>query len=152
MNNQFAEGTWFGVPLKQGGFALGRVARHSPSKEIVLAYFFGPKRDVLPKIEELQSLTAEDAIKVMMVGYLGLDSGSWPIIGSSEPWDRADWPIPWFIRRDELSGTAWAVSYADDNPNQVVSEERIPYDTPGLERDALYGDKAAEHVLSSVLA
>src|SRR5690242_8796161 len=96
MNNQFAEGTWFGVPLNQGGFAIGRVARHSPSREILLAYFFGPRRTTLPKLDELQSFAPEDATKIMMVGYLGLDSGSWPIIGSAKAWDRTAWPIPQF--------------------------------------------------------
>ncbi|MEK6234968.1 MAG: immunity 26/phosphotriesterase HocA family protein, partial [Planctomycetales bacterium] len=94
MEAQFAEGTWFGVPLHQEGYAVGVVARHSPSKEIVLAYFFGPRRDSLPETSQLQHLTPDDSLKVLMVGFLGLKEGSWPIIGKTTTWSRDCWPIP----------------------------------------------------------
>lgn len=147
----YKEGTWFAVPLRQGGYAVGRVARHTPKGEIILAYFFGPKRERVPTLEEIDRLEPAEAIKVMRVGYLGLLDGSWPVIGDSPRWERERWPIPAFIRKDDLSRTAWRVIYSDDDPNTVVSEQRIPYEAAGLEKDSLLGDKAVEAVLSQIL-
>ena len=148
----YREGTWFAVPLRQGGYAAGRIARHSPKGEIILAYFFGPKREAIPTLEELEKLTPDSAIKVVKVGALGIIEGSWPIVGDSPAWEREEWPIPPFVRKDDIGKAAWRVVYADDNPNQVISEHRIPYDSSGYESDGLYGAGAAEVVVSRMLS
>lgn len=147
----FKEGTWIAVPLRHGGYAVGRVARYTPKGEIILTYFFGPKRERVPTLDEIEHLKPREAIKVIRVSALGLLDGSWPIIGDSAQWEREKWPIPAFIRRDPLSRTAWRVVYADDDPNSVPSEVRIPYETAGLEPDRLSGGKAAEVRLSKIL-
>jgi len=91
----YKEGTWFAVPLRGGGYATGLVARHIPGEgKIVLAYFFGPKRQTIPSMEELEGLTPDMAIKVIRVGDLGLFEGSWPIVGDSPKWQRERWPMP----------------------------------------------------------
>jgi hypothetical protein len=144
----YREGTWFAVPLRQGGYVVGRVARHTVGGKIVLAYFFGPKHDGVPTLPEIETSEPATAIKIMMAGDLGFLDGSWPIIGDSLHWNRQDWPIPPFIRRDDLSRSAWRVIYSDDDTNKVVSEERIPYETQGLQDDVLSGHKAAEIHLS----
>lgn len=147
----YKEGTWFAVPLRQGGYAVGRVARHTIEGEIILAYFFGPKRDHVPALDEVDDLEPHEAIKVIMVGGIGLIDGSWPVIGDSPCWEHERWPIPAFIRRDDLSRTAWRVIYSDNDPNTVVSEQRISYDTAGLEPNSLHGHKAAEVYLTQIL-
>ncbi|MCA9090167.1 MAG: immunity 26/phosphotriesterase HocA family protein [Planctomycetaceae bacterium] len=148
----YKEGTWFAVPLRQGGYATGVVARHVPGEgKIILAYFFGPKRDTVATMEELGTLSPGDAIKVVRVGDLGIMEGSWPLIGESEQWDREKWPIPPFIRKDDISKTAWRVVYADDNPNEVILEESVSYETSEYERDALFGTGAAEIVVTQLL-
>lgn len=105
----------------------------------------------MPTLDEIDRLEPHEAITVMRVGYLGLLDGSWPIIGDSPGWEREKWPIPAFIRKDDLSRTAWRVTYSDDDPSAVVAEERIPYDSTGLERDSLAGDKAAEVHLTQLI-
>jgi hypothetical protein len=91
--------------------------------------FFGPKRDRVPNLEELTALRADGAVLVEGIGDLGLINGTWPIIGDSAQRDRVGWPVPVFIRRvGILVKAAWRVHYSDDDPNVVVSEERIPYD------------------------
>jgi hypothetical protein len=145
-------GTWFAIPLQNAGFAIGRVARHAPKGGIVLAYLFGPRRETIPYLQEIERLNPQDAIKVWMIGDLGILSGIWPVIGDSSMWTPEQWPTPNFIRKVDLGRQAWRVIYSDDNPNQVLSEERIPYDTPGLERDSLFGHKAAEFALSHLLS
>lgn len=147
----YKEGTWFAIPLRQGGFAAGRVARHS-GNGCILAYFFSPKRETIPTLEELENLTPDSAIKVLRAGDLGIIEGSWPIVGDSPQWERDKWPIPAFIRRDDIGKVAWRVLYADDNPLQVISEQRIPYDSTGYERDALSGAGAAEAHVSRMLS
>ena len=147
----FQEGTWFAVPLRPTGYAIGRVARHTPKGEIIVAYIFGPRRQHVPSLDEISDLSPSDAARVMQVGGVGLLDGGWAVIGNSSHWVRERWPIPHFIRRELLREVAWRVIYADDNPNKVVAEERIPYDTVGLEPDSLSGHIAAETELSDIL-
>ena len=147
----YREGTWFAIPLRQGGYAVGRVARHSGNGGI-LAYFFGPKRETIPTLEELETLTPDCPIKILRAGDLGIIEGSWPIIGDSPTWKREDWPIPPFVRKDDIGKAAWRVVYADENPLEVISERRIPYDSSEYERDGLHGAGAAEVVISKMLS
>src|SRR5262249_45824417 len=44
----FTEGTWFAVPLQNGGCGIGRIARHTVEGYVLLAYFFGPKKVNVP--------------------------------------------------------------------------------------------------------
>ncbi len=149
----YKEGTWFAIPLRQGGYAVGLVARHVPRVgRIILAYLFGPKRETIPSIEELENLTSDMAIKKAHVGDLHLIEGRWPIIGDSPNWRRERWPSPFFLRKEDLGKVAWRVEYDDDNPNRVISERRVPYDSTEYEGDGLYGAGAAEIVVSRMLA
>ncbi len=149
----YTEGTWFAVPIRQGGYAVGIVARTASEEDpIILAYFFGPKRDAVPTMEQVETLAPNSAIKVIPVSDMGIREGSWPIIGKSEHWDREAWAMPKFVRKDEIGKAAWLVAYADDDPNQVLSEKRIPYETSGYERDGLFGSGAAEIILGQILS
>jgi Immunity protein 26 len=147
----YREGTWFAVPLRKGGFAIGVVARATRSGKVILCYFFGPRQDSVPPLLEAERLAPGDAIRVVRVGDLSLIRGEWPIIGNSRIWDRASWPMPPFVRRSELSRRAWRVYYSDQDPNLVLGEEPEPYETTVLEPDAVYGAGAAEIVLTSQL-
>ncbi|WP_198432657.1 immunity 26/phosphotriesterase HocA family protein [Burkholderia ubonensis] len=109
----YSEGTWFAVPLRTGGYAIGVVARMAPKGKIVLAYFFGPKCDAVPALSEVEGLKPTDAIKCVRLGDLGMVNGEWPIIGASPGWAREDWPMPSFIKQDPLSNRVWLVRYAD---------------------------------------
>jgi hypothetical protein len=147
----YKEGTWFAVALKEGCYAVGRIARYAPKAKVLLAYLFGPKREQIPKLSEIEHLASHDAIRVIKVSDLGLYDGSWPVIGDSAYWERERWPIPPFIRKDELTLSAWRETYSDDNLETVVSEQRIPYESTGLETAGFYGSGAAEYVLSKLL-
>jgi hypothetical protein len=101
----YGEGDWFAVPLREGGFAVGVIARAMPHKEgILLGYFFGPRRDDVPTLDELKSLSASDAVLVDRFGHLGLVRGTWPLLGRIDGWDRGAWPTPAFGRFEELTG------------------------------------------------
>jgi Immunity protein 26 len=149
----YNEGDWFAVPLQDGGFAVGVIARAMPRKEgVLLGYFFGPRRQAVPKLEELSGLSASGAVLVEMFGDLGLIRGMWPLLGRVTGWDRSAWPTPAFGRFEELTGRAFKVIYDDTNPNRVVREERIdPSELADLPQDGLSGAEAVEIVLTSLL-
>ena len=146
----YHEGSWFAVPLINGGFAAGLVARMSPQGKIMLAYLFGPKRPAMPTLAELQSLTAQDALKAIRTGDMALANGRWPVLGDAERFDRNDWPVPVFIRRSDTLKRAWQATYADD-PAKPEREVSVPYETEGLESDSLYGYGSTELLLTKLL-
>jgi len=87
------------------------------------------------------------------VGDLSLLDKTWPIVGQLPFWRREEWPMPPFVRRDELAKRAWRVQYADNDANRVVAEE--PLNCPNiseLERDAVLGAGSAEIVMTRMLA
>lgn len=148
----YREGALFAVPLRNGGFSLGVVARMAPKGKIILAYFFGKKFDVVPSFADISSkLRSIDAVKCLRVGDLGLVNGEWPILGDMPSWSRKDWPIPVFIRRDVLSGRVWRVIYSDSDPSKLDKEEFSSHDPKGIEESDLYGYGAVELVMTKLL-
>ncbi|WP_437484567.1 Imm26 family immunity protein [Sorangium sp. So ce1014] len=146
------EGTWFAVPLRSRGFAIGVVARTSSGGGVVLSYFFGDVWEQPPPLKDVKRLRSESAVRILRVGDLGLIDETWPVIGRDPDWQRSEWKVPEFLRRDELSRKAWKVAYSDCDANVVVSEVRTAYEETGLERDAVLGAGAAEIVLTRLLA
>ena len=147
----YRSGHSFAVPLRTSGFAVGIVARANPNG-ILLGYFFGPRHDDIPSVHDAKDLKANDALLVCRFGHLGLTQGTWPLLGRLEGWDQSDWPIPVFVRYEELSGRSFSVFYADDDPNKVIREEQVP---PGSSeqgpKDGLFGAGAVEKVLTALL-
>lgn len=148
----YREGDWFAVPLQDGGYGVGIVAR-ADLKGVTLGYFFGPKREAVPSLEEVAQLRPVDAVLVGMFGDLGLIRNEWPVIGSVEGWDRNEWPMPVFVRYEELTGRTFHVFYDPDHPNRVIREEQVP---PGEAeqgpQDGLMGFGYTEAVLTRLLA
>jgi len=148
---QYSEGDWFAVPLREGGFGIGVVARANPDG-VLLGYFFGPRRDFPPSVDEVTDLKATDAVLVRKFGHLGLAQGKWPIVGRAPGWDRDDWPMPVFVRYEEVTGRSFRVFYEDSDPNKLVREEQVE---PGAAeqgpKDGLLGAGAVEKVLTTQL-
>ena len=158
MKLPYREGTWFAVPLKQSGFAVGVVARNSKPPGCLLCYFFGPRRNSIPTLAEVERFMPNDAIRVFRVGDLHLikgrpPRGTWPIIGHSISWKRTDWPMPPFVRREPLTNPprAWRVYLSDTDTLSIDREEPEPYDSL-LEPYMLAGAEAAEIMLTKMLA
>jgi hypothetical protein len=151
MRLPYTEGTLFVVPLRKGGFATGLVARTTNKGRVVLAYLYGPKLTERPSIEKLEPLTPRQALRVLRIGDLSLINGDWPILGQLNHWDRNEWPIPNYVRRDDLSKKAWKVFYSDINPNQLLREEPWSYDDYSLQSDSVYGSGAVELVMTKLL-
>jgi hypothetical protein len=148
----YKEGTLFAVPLRRGGYAVGVVARTSPDG-IMLAYFFGPARKTVPTADEVSGLRPGDALRVARVGDLSLVDKTWPLIGQLQSWNRHEWVMPPFVRRDDVTKKAWRVQYSDTDANRVASEETMAYPQASeFERDAVLGAGAAEIRLTKLLA
>lgn len=151
MRQSYQEGSWFAIPLLDGGYGWGLVARLSPGSKIMLAYLFGPKLPRLPSLEELNTLQPHDAVKVLRVGDMALASGHWRVLGEVADWNPAQWPMPQFLRRADALKRAWRVTYSDADPSRSEREESVPYDTQGLETDSLYGYGSTELLLTRLL-
>src|ERR1700736_2791876 len=107
MKLPYSEGSVFLVPLKTGGFARGVVAR-APKRagKVLLGYFFGPR---VPSTNDalLSDLDPANAVLRIRFGDLHLIDGTWAIVGRVPNWDRSDWPMPDFVRRELLTTRAW---------------------------------------------
>lgn len=120
----YKEGDWFAVPLSGPGYGVGVIARAQPKYGgVLLGYFFGPGRVNVPSLGEVESLTPADAVLVRRFGHMKIRQGRWPIIGNRNEWSRTNWPMPVFIRRPSM-GPAMLVTYADDDPNRMVSSAK----------------------------
>jgi hypothetical protein len=148
----YGEGDWFGIPLRTGGFGLGLIARAS-SSGILLGYFFGPRSWQQPTKDGSTGLTKEDAVLTARFGDLNLKQGEWPIIGKDTNWDRDKWPVPIFIRPEQLSGRTYRVFYGDDELGRPAEERLIlPDASIGGPPDLLYGAGAVEKTLTRLLS
>ncbi|HQZ15389.1 MAG TPA: immunity 26/phosphotriesterase HocA family protein [Vicinamibacteria bacterium] len=149
----YEEGDWFAVPLRNRGFGVGVVARSGPSGRVLFGYFFGPRREAVPAIDELRGYAAEQAVLVGQFGDLGLMNGTWRILGRQDPWERSAWPMPPMARVDVVSGQARKVTYSQDDPNQAISETPCGLEEARLlPRDSLMGAGAVEIRLTSLLS
>jgi hypothetical protein len=145
------EGDWFAVPLREGGFAVGVVARLS-SDGVLLGYFFGPKLAKAPALAVVVDLKADDAILVARFGHLGISQGKWPTLGRVDAWERDRWPMPLFGRYEELKGRSFKVRYDENNPNKMLDREQVlPGSSEQLPKETLLGAGAAEKVLTALL-
>lgn len=59
----YREGDWLGVPLREGGYAVGLVARANPDG-VLLGYFFGPRRMEVPMLGDVKNLVPAHASKI----------------------------------------------------------------------------------------
>jgi hypothetical protein len=146
----YEDGDCFAVPLRNGGYGVGLVARHD-GRGGVVGYLFGPRTDEIPTLDDVAGLRARDAVRVVRFGDLGLVRGKWPILGRLDGWLAEDWPLPDFGRRG-LDGT-FRVIYSTDHLAGPALEERISdHECNRLPRDALSGAGAVERVLTSLLS
>ena len=152
MKLPYEEGSVFAMPLRNAGFARGVVARAPRRGKILLGYFFGPRLETSEEAM-FDDLHPNLAMARIRFGDLGLFEGRWLIIGKVPNWNRADWPIPDFVRRDPISKKAWLVRYVNDDPLRSVSELLSNYDDMQLlDSDGLFGSGAAEAKISKLLA
>ncbi len=150
MTLPYFDGSTFLVPLRNGGYARGVVARASPEGKGVMGYFFGPRLSSTVGVA-WDDLDPANAILRIRFGDLGLINGEWPIVGEIRNWNRSEWPMPDFVRRDPLGRLKpILVRYADDDPNRIETEYAIDDDS-GMLPDSSAGYGAVEIKLTKLL-
>jgi hypothetical protein len=146
----YSEGTVFVLPLRKGGFARGVVARMD-GKGGILGYFYGPKYQSIGEANQIKDISPLNTIFRGIFGDPGLINGEWTIIGQIENWNREKWPMPLFIRTDELSKKAWLSEY-DENTFKCVSETKVdPIYKSRYPEDGSWGYGAIEIHLTKLL-
>jgi hypothetical protein len=147
MKNNYQEGDLFGVSLRGGGWCLGVVARKPKGGKVLLGYFFDPRLHELPSIDNLPSLIPSKARRVARFGDLNLIKGKWPIIGRITNWRRADWPMPQFISHDPLVNRAYLITYADDDPAEIIDKKLCSNIVSNYAEAGLWGAGYTEIIL-----
>ena len=146
----YVEGSVILVPLRNGGFARGVVARSRPTGKILLGYFCGPRRASIDEAN-FNDLDPSRAILRIRFGHLGLINGKWQVRGTLPTWDRDHWPMPDFVRRDPLGILKpRLVRHSNVDPLVIEAEYVIDNDME-LEVDSLYGAGAVEIKLTKLL-
>ena len=123
----FRDGDWFAVPLRDGGFAVGVLAL-ATKRGVLFGYFFGPKRNTVPTLEDTRGLTSRRAVLMCQFGPLGLTGETWPILGHDPAWDQVAWPVPELHRHEGLTGRSYLVTYSDDDRLEPVSQREVSYE------------------------
>jgi Immunity protein 26 len=145
----YSEGSLFLVPLRDTGYARGVVGRAAKKGKVLFGFFFGPRLSSPSAITE-DELFPKRAILCARFGDLGLINGKWLIHGKVTKWNRSEWPMPEFARREAISSKVWRVKYRDDDPNKIEDESVANFATK-LEPDRLCGHGAIEIHLTKLL-
>jgi hypothetical protein len=150
----YREGDWFAVPLQDGRYAAGLVARSASYGKVVFGYFFRLNTIGLPSLQDLQRLTAQDSSFRALFGDLELYKGGWPLIGHADPWDRAAWPMTPFVRLDDgAPDRAYKRFYSEDEPARMIREVNCSSDeAKSFPRDGVWGSGAIERHLTRMFS
>jgi len=96
--------------------------------QILFDYFFGPRKLTLTDGGN-NVLQPSGSIFSGRFSNVGLEDGSWPLIGRHSDWTRSEWPMPAFCVHNQ----ALKVVYSDENPNEelevtsVQQKSALPY-------------------------
>jgi hypothetical protein len=117
-----------------------------------LGYFFGPTRQHLPTAADVENLHAADAVLIQRFGDLGIIEGRWPLITTTRPFERAEWPVPLFARIDLLDPTiGYVAEYSQESGEYVGTSVRDARSLVGMWWDALSMAGAVETILTQLL-
>ncbi len=146
-----SEGSWVVVPLRNGGWGLGLVARRGGEGGL-LGYFFGPRRTDRPVLDDVRGHRSEDAVTVAYFSEARIVDGTWPVLGTLPSWRREDWPVPdfGFRYRDEPPERR----HFDDSLHWTGSERMTieDYERLRLPDSAFFGTEAIELTLTRLLS
>lgn len=151
--HNYGEGDWFGVPLGDGRYVLGRISRHSSG--IVFGYFFAPALHAVPSLHDALGKRAEDSFLQMRFSHLAIRDGEWPVVGGAGAFDRSAWPLLEFENRLVVEGrpdVLYAVQLDEATVSRELSVRKVDLTEAGRRPDqALFGAAAAVTHLRSVL-
>jgi hypothetical protein len=152
---KYNEGQWFAIPLRTSGYGLGIIVRGSYKTKGGLGYFFGPKYGNLPGEETTCQKDSREAVLIAKFGDLGIITGRWPLIQSSSPFSREEWPVPKFGIAASLMPNKGIIREYDLNDfrhQRLISEIVVDIkEIVGLPEDVEMGGGAIEIRLTKLL-
>jgi hypothetical protein len=149
---RYREGDWFAVPLRDGGYSGGLIARTNPGG-VLLGYLFGPLRSEIPELEDVAGLRPGDAVLIGKFGHLGIVQGKWPLLGRVDGWGPAGAVDAGVRPLRGADRAVFPVFYDDDDPNRVLHEELVaPGEAEQAPKDGMMGAGFAEGALTRLLA
>jgi hypothetical protein len=153
--NKYKEGQWFAIPLRKGGFCFGTIVRGDFKTKGGLGYFFGPKYLDVPTDRDTWGANYKDAILITLFGDLGIVNGCWPIIHSTRPFVKQEWPIPKFGTKISLVPRKGLIrEYEQNNKGQLIMIREVAStekDIFGLPEDIIMGGGSVEIKLTKIL-
>ena len=150
--HKYEHGSIFFVPLRDGGFARGIVARFD-GRGLVFGYFFGPRLSTVPRELDQTKLFAKDAILVGQFGDIGLRNGEWPLVAKLEDWNSESWPMPLFTSHAEREDQVILTEYDEYtlDTKKVMTKLRTEVDAAMLPIDRVMGYGSVEVKLTTLL-
>ncbi|WP_437731192.1 immunity 26/phosphotriesterase HocA family protein [Sorangium sp. So ce1335] len=142
------DGTVFLVPLRDGGHAIGVLAR-ATGEGHAFGYFFGPR---ILKVSDVNmtKLSPKNAILAGKFGDLEILRKNWPVVGVLKDWAPEGWPMLPMARIDEATGRAWLATY--DDSFECTEEKEIDTQTASqYPHDRMMGAGAVEIRLTSLI-
>ena len=116
-------------------------------KSSVLGYFFGPliknREDVV--IDDFVS-NPNNKLYMARFGDPVIIKGEWEVVGSIDPWDRDQWPMPVFTYHDEIKNQLF-IRHLNDQFEYIGNDIEIPLDQ--WPKDALK-DGTAGYIASEI--
>ncbi|QDT90824.1 Imm26 family immunity protein [Gimesia algae] len=150
--NNYSNGTVFCVPLKNGKYARGVVAR-SDEELGIFGYFFGPCLDSIPATLDESQLCIEETVLAGIFSGMGLCIGEWKQLGNIKSFQRKDWPMPMLINTEDESDRVELVEYDEDTlAEKLISvSTRGEVDIDAYPEDGVMGYKYVEDILTMKL-
>ena len=148
---KYQEGDVIAVPLQNGGYATGLVARTN-SKGVVFGYFFGPKLNAISDISVNSKFQPEDAILVSQFGDNSVHGKSWSIVGNLPNYSPDIWKLPFFYRQ-AMGDNYYTITEYNDQLD-CIKEWKVQLDDPSLKNmlsDGLMGSVLLQIKLTRLL-
>jgi Immunity protein 26 len=147
------EGNLFLVPLGNGSYSLGLIARLKEETGSVLGFFFNAVHNPVTSVDHLLQQKPQDAIAVMKFGYGALRDNVWKVIGPLSSWKREDWEVTTFSYSNDILKKFEKREYDSNDPfHKVVNIIKVkPEELKGIPKDSTFSPVAVVNELNSVL-
>jgi hypothetical protein len=142
------EGDVFVVPLLNGKYAIGLIARKNG--KIALGYFFDTVFESPPSQVGQSVLSNRKIALIAKFSTMGIDDGEWPLAQTNIFFAREEWPIPLFKMQEPITKVYFAVVYEEDllhDTRYKISES----EAAEYFQDGLSGYVALSNKLSKIL-
>jgi Immunity protein 26 len=150
---KFPEGTLFSVPLEDGRYAIGLIARRAPKKgkfNGIFGYFWGPFSSIADCRKNAASLSVNVSVMHQICGGTFLKNSRWQVLGYIADFDRRKWPFPDFYQHPPDTNQYFRVRFDEDDIVTQILHEPMK-DDGGLQEDVIAGAEIMEFHLSEAM-